>query len=200
MRWDCICSGDSAGGSKLIEQTLTGALINLYDILPGTSPSGAHQQPWTYVVVSSESVKTQIRKIIEEEEEINYAKRMGKKWVDDLRPVGTTHLKPFLTEAPYLILIFKQVYGVTPSGERQPHYYSEISVSISVGILLAAIHNAGLATVTTTPLNCGPPIRDLLGRPENEKLLVLLPVGYAAEDAKVPNFSRKALDHIMVVK
>lgn len=163
----------------------------------GTAPSGAHMQPWTFVVVSNKTVKSEIRKIIEEEEEVNYLKRMGAKWVNDLKPLNTNWCKPYLEDAPYLILIFKQVYGITSEG-RQPHYYNEISTCIATGILLTAIHNAGLVTVTTTPLNCGPRLSTLLQRPVNEKLLVLLPVGFAAADATVPNLERKSIDEIMV--
>ncbi|XP_058019818.1 iodotyrosine deiodinase 1 isoform X2 [Ahaetulla prasina] len=165
----------------------------------GTSPSGAHTEPWTFVVVSDKEVKHKIREIIEEEEEINYIKRMGRRWVNDIKRIRTNWIKEYLDSAPYLILIFKQVYGILPDGKKKTHYYNEISVSIACGILLAALQNVGLVTVTTTPLNCGPRLRVLLERPPNEKLLLLLPVGYPRKDATVPNFSRKPLDDIMVV-
>ncbi|XP_046437048.1 iodotyrosine deiodinase 1-like [Daphnia pulex] len=164
----------------------------------GTSPSGAHTEPWTFVVVSNLEMKQQIRQIIEAEEEINYKQRMGDVWVQDLQPVGTTWVKEYLTEAPWLILIFKQVHGFKRNGQKKIHYYNEISVSIATGFLLAAIQEAGLVTVTTTPLNCGPSIRVLLGRPVNEKLLLLLPVGYPKVGATVPDFKRKPLHDIMV--
>ena len=163
----------------------------------GTAPSGAHMQPWTFVVVSRASVKSEIREIVEEEEEVNYRKRMGEKWVRDLQRLKTNWCKPYLEEAPYLILVFKQVYGITPQG-KQNYYYNEISVCVATGILLAAIHHAGLVTVTTTPLNCGPRLRILLERPVNEKLLFLFPVGYPALDAIVPDLDRKCIDEIMV--
>ncbi|XP_041038656.1 iodotyrosine deiodinase 1 isoform X2 [Carcharodon carcharias] len=163
----------------------------------GTAPSGAHTEPWTFVVIEDPETKHQIRAIIEEEEEINYKKRMGKKWVSDLKQMRTNWIKDYLDAAPYLILVFKQTYGILPTGKKT-HYYNEISVSISCGILLAALQNAGLVTVTTTPLNCGPRVRVILGRPANEKLLLLLPVGYPAEGATVPDFKRKPLDEIMV--
>lgn len=165
----------------------------------GTSPSGAHTEPWTFVVVGNPEIKQQIRQIIETEEEINYQQRMGDVWVQDLQPVGTTWVKEYLTEAPWLILIFKQVYGLKKNGQRKIHYYNEISVSIATGFLLAAIQEAGLVTVTTTPLNCGPSIRVLLNRPVNEKLLLLLPVGYPKVEATVPDFKRKPLHEIMVL-
>ncbi|XP_026561193.1 iodotyrosine deiodinase 1 [Pseudonaja textilis] len=165
----------------------------------GTSPSGAHTEPWTFVIVNDKEVKHKIREIIEEEEEMNYMKRMGDRWVNDLKRIRTNWIKEYLDSAPYLILIFKQVYGILPDGKKKTHYYNEISVSIACGILLAALENVGLVTVTTTPLNCGPRLRVLLERPPNEKLLLLLPVGYPSKDATVPNFSRKPLDDIMVV-
>ncbi|KAG9484110.1 hypothetical protein GDO78_009819 [Eleutherodactylus coqui] len=165
----------------------------------GTSPSGAHTEPWTFVVVEDPEVKHKIREIIEEEEEINYRKRMGDKWVTDLKKLKTNWVKEYLDSAPYLILIFKQVYGVLSDNRKKTHYYNEISVSIACGILLAALQNAGLVTVTTTPLNCGPRLRLLLDRPINEKLLMLLPVGYASKDATVPDLQRKPLEDIMVV-
>uniref|UniRef100_UPI00398F36CE iodotyrosine deiodinase n=1 Tax=Pristiophorus japonicus TaxID=55135 RepID=UPI00398F36CE len=163
----------------------------------GTAPSGAHTEPWTFVVIQDPEIKHQIREIIEEEEEINYKKRMGKTWVADIKQVRTNWIKDYLDTAPYLILIFKQTYGILPTGKKT-HYYNEISVSISCGILLAALQNAGLVTVTTTPLNCGPRVRIILRRPVNEKLLLLLPVGYPAKGATVPGFTRKPLDEIMV--
>ncbi|XP_061284285.1 iodotyrosine deiodinase 1 isoform X1 [Bos javanicus] len=143
----------------------------------GTAPSGAHTEPWTFVVVKDPDVKHKIREIIEEEEEINYLKRMGPRWVTDLKKFRTNWIKEYLDTAPVLILIFKQVHGFSANGKKKIHYYNEISVSISCGILLAALQNAGLVTVTTTPLNCGPRLRVLLNRPTNEKLLMLLPVG-----------------------
>ncbi|KAM8999247.1 iodotyrosine deiodinase 1 [Sarcophilus harrisii] len=165
----------------------------------GTAPSGAHTEPWSFVVVQDAEIKHKIRMIIEDEEEINYKKRMGAKWVNDLKKLKTNWIKEYLDTAPYLILIFKKIYGVTSSGRKKTHYYNEISVSIACGILLAALQNAGLVTVTTTPLNCGPRLRTLLDRPANEKLLMLLPVGYPRKDATVPDLKRKPLEEIMVV-
>ncbi|XP_076643806.1 iodotyrosine deiodinase isoform X4 [Halictus rubicundus] len=172
----------------------------IHDIIKaaGTAPSGAHTEPWTFVVVSNQKVKEQIRSIIEREEEINYKQRMGLKWITDLLPLKTDWVKEYLTTAPYLILVFKQTYGVLPNGKRKVHYYNEISTSIACGILITAIQYAGLVTLTSTPLNCGPAIRNLLGRPQNEKLVVLLPVGYPAKDATVPDLQRKPLSDILV--
>ncbi|XP_025161901.1 iodotyrosine deiodinase 1 isoform X4 [Harpegnathos saltator] len=164
----------------------------------GTSPSGAHTEPWTFVVVSNPSVKSQIRSIVEQEEEINYKKRMGIKWTTDLSPLRTNWIKEYLTVAPYLILVFKQTYSILPNGQRKIHYYHEMSVSIACGILITAIQYAGLVTLTSTPLNCGPAVRNLLGRPSYEKLVLLLPVGYPAKDATVPDLQRKPLSEILV--
>ncbi|XP_042858714.1 iodotyrosine deiodinase 1-like, partial [Penaeus japonicus] len=165
----------------------------------GTSPSGAHTEPWTFAVVGDPEAKQRIREIVEEEEEINYKKRMGDQWVQDLKALKTSWVKEYLTAAPWLILVFKQTYGLLPDGRKRNHYYHEISTALAGGILLTAIHNAGLVTLTSTPLNCGPALRTLLNRPPNEKLLLLLPVGYPSEDATVPDLKRKPLEEVMVV-
>ncbi|KAL0109705.1 hypothetical protein PUN28_014616 [Cardiocondyla obscurior] len=164
----------------------------------GTAPSGAHTEPWTFVAISDPTTKLQIRNIVEQEEEINYKKRMGIKWTTDLSPLRTNWIKEYLTAAPYLILVFKQVYSILPNGQKKIHYYHEMSVSIACGILITAIQYTGLVTLTSTPLNCGPAIRSLLGRPSNEKLVLLLPVGYPTEDATIPNLHRKDLSEILV--
>ncbi|XP_045608156.1 iodotyrosine deiodinase [Procambarus clarkii] len=165
----------------------------------GTAPSGAHTEPWTFVAVCDPDVKEQLRTIVEAEEEINYTKRMGNQWLKDLKGLRTGWVKEYLTTAPWLILVFKQAYGILPDGRKRNHYYHEISTAIAGGILLSAIHTAGLATLTSTPLNCGPALRALLQRPPNEKLLLLLPVGYPASDATIPNLTRKPLEQIMAV-
>ena len=164
----------------------------------GTAPSGAHTEPWTYVAVRDPEVKAQVRHIIELEERINYEKRMGDQWTTDLKPLKTTWQKPYLTEAPVIILLFKQVHGWTENGLKKTHYYNEISCSISAGLFLAAVQVAGLVTLTSTPLNCGPALRSLLNRPSEEKLLMLLPLGYPAPDATVPALSRKPIDQFLV--
>lgn len=166
----------------------------------GTSPSGAHSEPWTFVVVKDPKIKSKIRDIVEEEEYHNYDRRMGDKWVHDLKFVKTNHEKPYLEYAPYLIVVMKQQYHVDKDGNKFSHYYYEISTAIAAGILVAAIQMAGLVAVTTTPLNAGVALRELLGRPENEKVMLLLPVGYPADDAKVPDVQRKSLENIMVLK
>ncbi|XP_070162200.1 iodotyrosine deiodinase isoform X2 [Polyergus mexicanus] len=164
----------------------------------GTAPSGAHTEPWSFVVISNQAMKSKIRGIVEQEEEINYKKRMGVKWTTDLSPLKTDWIKEYLTIAPYLILVFKQTYGILPNGKKKIHYYHEMSVSIACGILITAIQYAGLVTLTSTPLNCGPAIRNLLGRPSNEKLVLLLPIGYPAKDATVPDLQRKPLSEILI--
>ncbi|CAG9763188.1 unnamed protein product [Ceutorhynchus assimilis] len=164
----------------------------------GTAPSGAHTEPWTYVVVSNPHMKQKIREIIEEEEEINYKKRMGKVWITDLKPLKTNWVKEYLTDAPFLILVFKQIYSFKEDGTKKIHYYNEQSVAMASGILLAAIQNAGLVSLTSTPLNCGPALRSLLERPNSEKLTLLLPVGYPADDCLVPDLHRKCLEDIMI--
>ncbi|KAH0540845.1 iodotyrosine deiodinase 1 [Cotesia glomerata] len=172
----------------------------IHDIIKaaGTAPSGAHTEPWTFVVVSDKETKMRIREIIEQEEEINYKKRMGKKWTTDLKPLKTNWIKEYLTQAPYLIIVFKQKYGMLANGRPKIHYYCDMSVSIACGILITAIQFAGLVTLTSTPLNCGPALRTLLGRPFNEKLCLLLPVGYPADDATVPKLERKPLEDILI--
>lgn len=163
-----------------------------------TGPSGAHTEPWTFCLVSDPDVKAQIRDIIEAEELVNYQQRMSKQWTTDLRPLKTNYVKEYLTEAPYLILVFKQAYGYKADGGKKQHYYNEISTSIATGILLCALQAAGLNSLVTTPLNCGPALRNLLGRPVNEKLLVLLPVGYAADNCTVPDLQRKPIEEVLV--
>lgn len=164
----------------------------------GTSPSGAHSEPWTFCLITNEEIKQQVRTIVETEELINYQQRMARQWTTDLRPFKTNHIKEYLTVAPCLILVFKQTYGVRADGKRKEHYYNEISTSIATGILLCALQAAGLSSLVTTPLNCGPALRTILDRPQNEKLLVLLPVGYPADECPVPDLQRKPLNQIMV--
>lgn len=166
----------------------------------GTAPSGAHCEPWTFVVVQDPKVKSQIRDIVEEEEYTNYDRRMGDKWVHDLQFVKTSHEKPYLEDAPAIILVMKQQYHIDENRVKHPHYYYEISTAIAAGVLITAIHMAGLATVTTTPLNAGVALRELLGRPNNEKVMLLLPMGYPAHDATVPDIKRKPLEDILVMK
>ncbi|KAF5297427.1 hypothetical protein FQR65_LT01358 [Abscondita terminalis] len=168
-------------------------------VLKGTSPSGAHTEPWKFAIVKSQAIKENIRQIVEEQEEVNYKKRMGKQWVNDLKFLRTFWVKEYITDAPYLILVFKKMYSIDNNGRKQLHYYSEQSVNIAAGMVLAAIQNAGLVSLTSTPLNCGPALKTLLNRPSEEKLAFLLPVGYPSEDCTVPNLKRKSLDELMTL-
>ncbi len=172
-------------------------LIEKAILTAGTAPSGAHMQPWRFVVVQDAEVKRKIRKAAEEEEYESYHKRMSDKWLRRLAPLGTDEHKPFLEIAPYLIIVFR-INSIEEDGEKEPTYYSQESVGIAVGMLLTALHNAGLATLTHTPSPMKF-LQELLERPKNEVPFVLIPVGYPAEDAKVPDLKRKTLDEIMKV-
>jgi len=163
----------------------------------GTAPSGANLQPWRFVVVSDAEIKKKIREAAEKEERESYNGRMSEKWLRRLAPLGTDEHKPFLEIAPYLIIVFR-INSFIEDGESEPTYYSQESVGIAVGMLLAALHNMGLATLTHTPSPMKF-LQEILRRPKNEIPFVLIPVGYPAEDAKVPDIIRKPLDEIMEV-
>jgi len=168
-----------------------------------TAPSGANQQPWTFVVVTDTNIKHQIRVAAEAEEKESYEHRMSDEWLEALAPLGTDWHKPHLEEAPYLIVVFRQAYGIRidpQTGEqiKVKHYYSEESVGIAVGLLLCSLHLAGLATLTHTPSPMGF-LNQILTRPPNERPYVVIPVGYPAPDAKVPDIAKKPLDEIMIV-
>lgn len=161
----------------------------------GSAPSGANKQPWTFCLVSRPEIKSKIRKLAEEEEYVSYNKRMNQEWLEDLQPLGTDHIKPYLEIAPYLIIVFKKVYELD-EGERKQNYYVNESVGIAVGMLLSALHYAGLSTLTHTPspMNF---LSDILERPKNEKPYLLIPVGYAHQENTVPDISRKALSDVL---
>ncbi|WP_405942269.1 nitroreductase family protein [Streptomyces sp. NBC_00207] len=162
-----------------------------------TAPSGAHQQPWTFVVVKDPAVREQIRAAAEQEELISYDGRLGDEWLAALRPLGTDAVKTHLTDAPALIVVFQQRYWLGPDGTKRKHYYVDESVGIAVGMLLSALHLSGLAALTHTPS----PMRFLshvLNRPENEKAFAVIPVGYPAADCEVPDLVRKSLDQVIV--
>jgi len=161
----------------------------------GTSPSGANMQPWFFAVVSDPAVKRQIRKAAEEKEREFYKKRAPQKWLDALKPLGTDAHKPFLETAPYLIVIFSQRYGLLPDGNTKKHYYVTESVGIATGILITAIHNAGLASLTYTPSPMTF-MNKILGRPANERPFLILVAGYPADHATVPEISKKPLKEI----
>ncbi|MGO7733215.1 nitroreductase family protein [Rhizobium leguminosarum] len=155
----------------------------------GTAPSGANHQPWHFAVVGDPALKSQIRKAAEEEERTFYGGRAGAEWLADLEPLGTNAEKPFLEQAPWLIVIFGQRSSVE-NGKLRKNYYVPESVSIATGFLVAALHHAGLATLTHTPSPMGF-LTDILGRPRNEKPYILLVVGHPAQAAKVPEYATR---------
>lgn len=159
----------------------------------GQAPSGANKQPWTFVVVTDPKIKAQIRAAAEKEEREHYGGRAPEHWLLDLEPLGTDENKPFIDIAPALIAVFAQRHGATPDDH---HYYVSESVGIACGILIAALHHAGLATLTHTPS----PMKflnEILGRPSNERAYLLIPVGYPADDCRVPDIERKKLDEYL---
>ncbi len=161
----------------------------------GTAPSGANLQPWHFVVVSDPAIKHRIRVEAEKEEHEFYTSRAPQEWLDALAPLGTDEHKPFLETAPYLMVIFAQSYGLLPDGRRVKNYYVQESVGIATGMLITAIHNAGLVSLTHTPSPMGF-LNEILGRPANEKPFLVLVVGYPAQDAVVPDIGKKSLDEI----
>lgn len=162
-----------------------------------TAPSGANKQPWTFCVVSNLEMKRQIRIQAEEEEYKSYNGRMSEEWLQDLAPLGTDWQKPFLETAPYLIVVFKKSYDLDDAGQKRSNYYVSESVGLACGFLLTAIHQAGLVALTHTPSPMDF-LTQLLKRPTNERPFLLIPVGYAAEGAQVPDISRKELSEVSV--
>lgn len=161
-----------------------------------SAPSGANMQPWTFCAISSDIIKKEIRIAAEEEERLNYKERMSDEWLEDLAPLGTDEHKPFLEIAPWLIVIFKKSYELEGE-QKKKHYYVNESVGLAAGFLIQAIHQAGLVTLTHTPspMNF---LSKILKRPSNERPFLLLPVGYPAEDAKVPKIEKKPLNEVSV--
>ena len=172
-------------------------VINNILLTASTAPSGAHKQPWTFCVVSDPEIKKQIRVAAEKEEQESYNGRMSEEWLQDLRPLQTDWQKPFLEIAPYLIIVFKKAYDILPSGEKRTNYYVSESIGIACGLLLAAVHHAGLAALTHTPspMNF---LSKILKRPENERPFLLIPVGHPAPETYVPQLERKDLEKIAV--
>ncbi len=162
-----------------------------------TAPSGAHQQPWTFVVVNDPAVRRQIREAAEEEERISYAGRLGEEWLRTLRRLGTDWRKPHITDAPWLVVVFEQAYALDADGTTHKHYYVKESVGIACGLFIASLHLAGVATLTHTPSPMGFLSR-ILGRPRNERPYLLVPIGYPAADAVVPDLARKPLADVLV--
>lgn len=165
----------------------------------GTAPSGANLQPWHFVVISDSDVKHKIRVAAEKEERDFYKRRAPEEWLEALAPLGTDSDKPFLDIAPYIIAIFVQSYGLLPDGRKLKHYYATESVGIACGLLITALHHAGLATLTHTPS----PMKflnEILERPTNERAFLLLTVGYPAENAMVPAIQKKNLSEIVTFR
>jgi iodotyrosine deiodinase len=178
---------DTPVAKEVIEQLILAAL---------SAPSGAHKQPWTFCLVGDAAMKRKIREAAEEEERRNYAGRMSTEWLQDLAQFGTDANKPFLEVAPWLIIVLRKSYDLTEQGKRN-NYYVQESVGIACGFLLTAIHQAGLVALTHTPspMNF---LCDILQRPANEKPFLLIPVGYPAPNAQVPDIKRKGLEDVAV--
>jgi len=155
-----------------------------------TAPSGAHKQPWTFCLISSKELKNELRKLAEVEEYKSYNGRMSEEWLKDLAPLGTNWEKEFIDVAPWIVVLMKRIYEIDENGEKQNNYYVAESVGIAAGFFLMAVHNAGLVALTHTPspMNF---ITKALGRPENERPFLLIPVGFPAENAQIPSLKRK---------
>jgi iodotyrosine deiodinase len=160
-------------------------------------PREAHQQPWTFVAVSDADLKRRMRGAAEEEEQRNYDERMPEEWLEALAPLGTDEHKPHLTEAPWIVVLFRQTYGMRADGSRRTHYYTQESCGIAAGFFIAAVHQMGLVTLTHTPTPMAF-LGELLARPANEKAFLVMPVGYPATGAQVPDLARKPLADIAV--
>lgn len=173
-------------------------LIELAIEAASTAPSGAHRQPWLFVAVDDPAIKRRIRRAAEQEERRNYeGGRMPPAWRDALEPIGTDWRKPYLETAPWLVVVFEEMFGYESDGSKRKNYYVKESVGIACGLFIAALHQMGLVTLTHTPS----PMRflsEILGRPKNEKPYILFPIGFAAEDAEVPDLERKPLDRVAI--
>ncbi len=165
----------------------------------GTAPSGAHQQPWTFVAISDPILKQRIRTAAEDEEHRNYHERMPADWLEALAPLGTDEHKPHLTDAPWVVVLFRHAHGLRPDGSKRTYYYTQESCGIAAGFFIAAVHRMGLVTLTHTPTPMAF-LGELLERPSNEKAFLVMPVGYPAHNARVPDLSRKTLSDIAVWK
>ena len=172
-------------------------ILHLAVAAAASAPSGANQQPWTFVIVTNPEVKRRIREGAEKEEHENYHGRMPEEWLRALAPLQTDWHKEFLETAPALIVVFKQEYGLDSSGQHVTHYYVNESVGIACGFLLAALNAAGVATLTHTPSPMGF-LREILGRPKNEKPYLLIPVGYPSAQCRVPDLQKKPLEEVLI--
>ncbi len=180
------------------DRPVPGAIVKNAIRTAGTAPSGAHKQPWTFVLVGDPEAKARIREAAEAEEKESYERRMPQEWLDDLAPLGTDWRKPFLTTCPWLIVVMAQTYATTPRGLAK-HYYVLESVGIATGFLLAALHHAGLATLTHTPSPMGF-LREILERPQEERVFLVVATGYPAPDCQVPDLVRKPLEELLVAR
>lgn len=171
-------------------------LIELAIRTASTAPSGAHRQPWRFVAVSDSEIKRQIREAAEREEKISYeGGRMPPEWREALLPLGTTWEKPYLETVPWIVVAFEELFGYNEDGSKRKNYYVKESIGLACGLFIASLHRMGLATLTHTPS----PMKflsEILGRPSNEKPVILFPIGYPAKDAQVPDIERKPLDEV----
>lgn len=174
--------------AELVENALRAA---------GSAPSGANQQPWTFVVISDHETKRKIREAAEHEERLLYEERASVEYLQAIEPIGTDAVKPHLTDAPILIAVFEQAWQFDEAGEKRKHYYVRESVGIAVGFLLTALHISGLATLTHAPSPMGF-LKTILDRPENERPFLLIPIGYPARDAEVPTLTKKSYDEYVL--
>ena len=179
------------------KRTVPRELIEKAIMCGSTAPSGAHLQPWTFVAVSNSELKLKMREAAEIEEEKTYSERMPEAWTELLQPLGTDAVKEHMTDAPWLVVLFRQSKRIRSNGDSGPTYYSTESCGIAAGMFIQAIHNMGLVTLTHTPSPMGF-LRDILQRPAHEHAMLVMPVGYPAEDATVPNLSRKELDDVAI--
>ncbi|MDP6350291.1 MAG: nitroreductase family protein [Chloroflexota bacterium] len=179
------------------ERSVPREAIELAIRTASTAPSGAHRQPWRFVAIDDPAIKTRIRHAAEVEERRNYGERMTDEFRGAVAPLGTGPEKPFLEIAPWLVVVFEQPFLIDSDGTRRPNYYVRESAAIACGLFVAALHHMGLATLPHTPSPMGF-LGDICGRPENERAILLFPVGYAADDATVPDLRRKSLDEVAV--